>query len=489
MTQYKNRKALIRARMAETGERYSEAARRLAEEAAATAAAVMFPGVPRTHLTPRLQGEPAYAFLNRSGDPHVAEIRDLMSAWLSRVPAEHVPDLRGRLQGKDKAQFESAFWELYLHEAYLRSGYAVSVHPSLAGTGRHPDFLVEGQGTRFYLEAVQACATADDTHQSKLLADVRRLLDEIAPGGYRLDMVTYTVGRQPPSLGKLRRELREWLSALGQGPGNPAAAAAYRAVSHLTWQTPDGWHVQFGAVPVLPGHTARHLVGTHTTGGWSDDASRITAAIESRADRYGALDAPLVIAVLSNSAYGTDDIDFEDALYGALIGRRPAAALPPPGGGCGAAAAWRAPQAGALALTRRLEARERPSGDRRHGPVPVDSRQGPAPLVEHAAARGAGAVAARLARPCAGHRARAAARSGGSDEQPVRVAQPVADRAAEPVVTPRLRCPVSGAGRAGARSCPPAWGGIRGTRRPVPLGLPLTGALATYAACPSGVGR
>jgi hypothetical protein len=55
--------------------------------------------------------------------------------------------------------------------------------------------------------------------------------------------------------------------------------------------------VQFGAVPVLPGHTARHLVGTHTTGGWSDDASRITAALESTADRYGALDAPLVIAV------------------------------------------------------------------------------------------------------------------------------------------------------------------------------------------------
>ena len=79
----------------------------------------------------------------------------------------------------------------------------------------------------------------------------------------------------------------------------------------------------------------------HTTAGWSDDAGRITAALESKADRYGALDAPLVIAVLSNSVYGTDDIDFEDALYGALIGRRPSR---------GAAAARCAPQTGALAL-------------------------------------------------------------------------------------------------------------------------------------------
>jgi hypothetical protein len=227
MTQYKNRKALIRARMAETGERYSEAARRLAEQDAAPASADLFPAVPRTDLTAGMQGEPAYAFLNRSGDPHVAEIRDLMSAWLSRVPAEHLPDLRGRLQGKDNAQFESAFWELYLHEAYLRSGYAVTIHPPLTGTGRHPDFLLEGQGTRFYLEAVQACATADDTRQSKLLADVRGLLDEIAPRGFRIDMVTHAVGSQPPSMGKLRRELREWLSALG----HHAASAAYRAVS------------------------------------------------------------------------------------------------------------------------------------------------------------------------------------------------------------------------------------------------------------------
>jgi hypothetical protein len=329
MTQYKNRKALIRARMAQTGERYSEAARRLAEQDAAPGpAAELFPDVPRDDFTARLQGEPAYAFLNRSGDPHAGEIRDLMTAWLSRVPGDHVPDLRGRLQGKDAAQFESAFWELYLHEAYRRSGYAVTVHPPLAGTGRHPDFLVEGHGTRFYLEAVQACATADDTRRGKLLADVRRLLDEIAPVGYRLDMVTYSVGEQSPSMARLRRDLRDWLSGLG--PGDPAAAAAYRAVSRRPWRTPDGWHAEFGAVPVPPGRTARHLVGTHTTAGWSDDAARVTAALESKADRYGELDAPLVIAVLSNSPYGTDGTDFEDALYGALIGRRPAAVPPSP---------------------------------------------------------------------------------------------------------------------------------------------------------------
>ena len=99
-----------------------------------------------------------------------------MADWLGHVPTRHEPDLRSRLQSKDDAQFESAFWELYLHVAYRRSGYKVLIHPPLAGTGCRPDFLVEGHGTRFYLEAVRACAPADEVRQNKLREDVRQWL-------------------------------------------------------------------------------------------------------------------------------------------------------------------------------------------------------------------------------------------------------------------------------------------------------------------------
>lgn len=75
----------------------------------------------------------------------------------------HTVDLRCRLQGKDDAELESAFWELHLPEAYQRSGYRLTIHPDVAGTTRHPDFLVERDGTRFYLEAVRACVPSDST--------------------------------------------------------------------------------------------------------------------------------------------------------------------------------------------------------------------------------------------------------------------------------------------------------------------------------------
>jgi hypothetical protein len=98
------------------------------------------------------------------------------------------------LQGKDDEQFESAFWELYLHEAYLRSGYGLTIHPEVAGTSRHPDFLVEGNGARFYLEAVRACASAASVGEEKRLEDARRVLDTLGLDQYFLDMATYAIG-------------------------------------------------------------------------------------------------------------------------------------------------------------------------------------------------------------------------------------------------------------------------------------------------------
>lgn len=130
---------------------------------------------PRTDLTARLHNEPAYDFLNRSADRFIDDIRQLMAGRLSNVSSEDADELRRRLQGKDDEQFESAFWELYLHEAYLRSGYGLTIHPEVAGRVVIPTSLLRTMA-RFYLEAVRACASAASVGEEKRLEDARRVL-------------------------------------------------------------------------------------------------------------------------------------------------------------------------------------------------------------------------------------------------------------------------------------------------------------------------
>ena len=64
------------------------------------------------------------------------------------------------------------------------------------------------------------------------------------------------------------------------------------------------------------------MIRAHLTMGWGHDAARILAAWDEKANKYGPLDAPLVIAVLSNTKYRTEDIDVERALVGTLAGHR-----------------------------------------------------------------------------------------------------------------------------------------------------------------------
>ena len=286
---------------------------------------------PRTDRTARSFNEPMCAFMDRSGDPFFADVRHLMAGWLGHVPSEHVTDLRRRLQSKDDAQFESAFWELYLHEAYLRSGYRLTLHPALNGTGRRPDFLIEGDGTRFYLEAVRACAPAGRTSENRRLEEARRVLAELGAERYLLDMATYQVGARPLPVKTLRRDLREWLSAL-DAQADRCTAQGRGAIARRSWHH-DGWRLEFTAESLRPGHgdAGLPLVRAHLRFGWAHDASRILDALNEKANRYGTLEVPLVIAVLSNSEFRTEDTDVERALFGALMGRRPGPEPPGPG--------------------------------------------------------------------------------------------------------------------------------------------------------------
>ncbi len=94
----------------------------------------------RTDESRREDNEGVFAFLGRSARPSSAAVRWLVTDWLSHVPdGQERKKLQGTLASrKNDESFESGFWELYLHEAYWRSGYEVTIHPDVPGESTHP---------------------------------------------------------------------------------------------------------------------------------------------------------------------------------------------------------------------------------------------------------------------------------------------------------------------------------------------------------------
>src|SRR5215213_5717389 len=106
----------------------------------------------RDSRSPAKRAESQFAFLNRTGLPYFAPVRDLLEEWFGYVSPDVQPGLRQRFRQDDQGQFMAAFWELYLHEAHRRLGFDIQYEPPVPGTGRRPDFLFERGDERFYLE-------------------------------------------------------------------------------------------------------------------------------------------------------------------------------------------------------------------------------------------------------------------------------------------------------------------------------------------------
>jgi len=280
----------------------------------------------RTDDSRREDNEGIFVFLGRSARPSSSEVRQLLEDWLSHVPEG--PDrnqLRGALANrKHDESFESGFWELYLHEAYRRSGYMVTIHPDLPDERTHPDFLVEGNGRRFYLEAVRVGTSTAHRGQAQRLADMRTKLRAQRAEQFILSVTCHAIGLRALKTGELIAFLDQWLIGLSQeaDAGADDAELPRQRRPRVRWpgaSSANGWSFEFEAIP-LPSAmrgTGLPLVGAFT-GCVADTASisrPLRRALETKAAKYGR-DLPLVIAVLSNTAIGTGDDDVGRALFG-----------------------------------------------------------------------------------------------------------------------------------------------------------------------------
>jgi len=111
--------------------------------------------------TPRpARAEGVFDFLARAKGSHWAAVRDALSTWFARYPADERETLRKRLfdDVDDKAQ--AAFWELLLHALYTAADFRGEVHPTLEDSEHRPDFRVSDDESAFLLEARVVTATS-----------------------------------------------------------------------------------------------------------------------------------------------------------------------------------------------------------------------------------------------------------------------------------------------------------------------------------------
>lgn len=194
----------------------------------------------RTDPSPASHSENSAAFLNRVAGGYLDQIRGLVEDWASRVPDAGRRDIVARLRSSSDRQSGAAFWELYLHETFVRAGYAVELHPSVDGP-RPPDFHVTRGAERFYVEATCLFGAATDGGAIARRQALYDAVERINSPNFFLSIDVEVIGSNAPATGQLRRDLERWLAGLDPD-ATDLVLGRERAGEYFLWEE-QGWQI------------------------------------------------------------------------------------------------------------------------------------------------------------------------------------------------------------------------------------------------------
>lgn len=266
----------------------------------------------RTDPSPGTHAETRFAILNRIRGPFWDEVRATLEDWFANLPGHARPYVRGQIRSSKDEAFDSAFWELYLHESMLRCGYTLQYEPKVSGM-RQPDFLVDTGDGRFYMEAKNIGSSPDAA--GKRLALVHDAINTLTCPAHLIRIEVKSVGLQNLPLRRFRVEAQRWLEELP--PPDPAAPMDWDR-DHFDW-TDGEWSFRLFAFA-----RPQSLLGTDmpplavlasADAGIVDDEGPLRKALSDKGKAYGPLTEPFVIAI-RRQTLGDDRFAVMNGLYG-----------------------------------------------------------------------------------------------------------------------------------------------------------------------------
>ena len=117
----------------------------------------LFDECERTDDGPIAPGETFPSMLNRSPAPQFVEARKLLEQWfrdyVQGATEREAKRFRGEFESKNLSKHLGAVFELLVHQILVRSRFSVSMHPTVPGTSKRPDFAATSNGSRILVEA------------------------------------------------------------------------------------------------------------------------------------------------------------------------------------------------------------------------------------------------------------------------------------------------------------------------------------------------
>lgn len=278
----------------------------------------LFENKERTLKGPAKYNADIYQYYNDSARADMGVVRQLLEEWFSQYPDDEKQDLKSRFQ----ASFNAAFYELYIYILFTKLGFSLTIHPEIPDTLKRPDYLATKDGKLLYIEVKHMTMLSQDEQslerKKNTLLDS---LDKIDASNFllKLDEIVFKNNSQPS--GKMIvRYFNEIVSSHDPDVYTDLLTQhGFQAMPKIVYDD-DKVKIQLQLLPKSPLHrgTYSRSIGSHPiVTQIGNDCGDIIMALESKATRYGTLNAPYIIC-LNKQGVSLDIIEVQEALYGSL---------------------------------------------------------------------------------------------------------------------------------------------------------------------------
>ncbi|TKT92644.1 hypothetical protein [Dyadobacter frigoris] len=254
-----------------------------------------------------------YRFYDGSAKEEFVRVRERMNDWFSYYPSDH----QGQLKSDFKAQFDSAYFELFIHELFLKQGFNMKPHVSLDASTKTPDFLAVKEGLEIYIEAKVATDLTEAEVALRNRQDI--LLDSINEIPCKdfwlsINRLEFKTSRNPKTAtikAHIRdsfQDLRDELKGFEGSQNNPDFIRDY-------FYSDDCLDLEYALYPSTV-EPEPLIVSQPPVAFWGGSDESIRKAVSNKARRYGLLDKPFIICINAISYKYTTARDAFNAIFG-----------------------------------------------------------------------------------------------------------------------------------------------------------------------------
>lgn len=263
-----------------------------------------------------------YSILATATETEFIAIRNYLEDWYSRFPITGRNDLKARFKSPRKISFHSAFFELFLHELLIKLNAKVTLHKETeTNKTTLPDFyVVDSISNESYVEATVVTGKsknrqAEEERLKQLLINLNKM---IFSTDFGLAVESQGYPRESISAKRIAAKINKNIELLDKDLIREIFLNKdFEELPKWRFDA-NGCVLIFEPIPMIQsrkGSASQGPIHIHTGSvEFVDHHSPLRKAITKKANRYGKLSYPFVVAI--NCLEPIDDIDVMNALFG-----------------------------------------------------------------------------------------------------------------------------------------------------------------------------